>query len=180
MYQSSLGPLEEQLVRLAARVHLGEARLRLSGRGRIQLRRGGTQRVHRLVHEAAIGLQVVAQHVAFDDVAALLDAHVAARVDFLEGLVIAHPVGRKRLSAAAQAHRALGLRFPLGVTLYAVGFDEKGKLVRLGRKQHEIRLPLKLQPFLGGAAQRQRAQHGERDARYSELMHRGEACGAKC
>ena len=80
----------------------------------------------RFIDGAVAAFKPHAHFSAFEHVSALLDAHVAARLHFICGLVVTQPVGVNRLSAAAQAHRAFGLEFTVLMTLHLIGFDEQG------------------------------------------------------
>ena len=78
---------------------------------------------------AALGFQIQPQAGAFKHVTALLEAHIAPRIDFVFGFVVAQPVGIDGLAAPAQAHRAFGLEFLVLVALHLVGVDKQRQRV---------------------------------------------------
>ena len=88
---------------------------------------------------------------AFEHVAALLEADIAPRVDFILGLVVAQPVRVDRFAALAQAHRALGLDFPVVMALDIVGVDkQRHRILVVRRDADKRRLGLKLKPARAG------------------------------
>ena len=173
-----LRALKEQPLGIASRgsvVRNAVRSVRSPGRasgGAVRARR--RKREDRLVHEAAVCRQVVAQPFALDHVARGLETHVAARGELVLGRVVTHFVGGKRHPAPAQAHVAFGFGFPVGVPANLVGLDEdRQRLVALRRERQETVIRLELQAFLGLCNERQRAQQGERDALCWSYQHRG-------
>ena len=124
------------------------------------------ERIIRVLHEAAVGFAgchlsrepsitsgpCSMRHVAFGD-------------DVVRRLVVAHPVGEHRLAALAQAHVAFRFDFLFGVPAQRIGL-EKGRhiLLELRGNQQQSRLRLELEALLRAGGYRQGAHDGERDA----------------
>jgi hypothetical protein len=114
-----------------------------------------------LLDGATPAFELHAHLAAFEHVAALFEADVAARAHFIGRLVVAQPVGVDRLAAAAQAHRPLGLDLALLVTLQVVGIDKQRQRPGIVRRQAQKRR-LQLQPraFVAGLEAERRTVGG--------------------
>jgi hypothetical protein len=182
LHPVEIGALEEESLGRAAslqRLFGRPARDRIGNRerrriGRFVVWRLGAQQERRLLEETALGAEIDAQVVAFEDVSAVVRAHVAFRLEDVQLRFVTHPVGGERLSEAAKAHVAFRFGRLVSVTAQRVRFHEHGRrLVAHGRQREEEPLGFELDAFFRRGRDRQDADESERDTRCSCYRHRG-------
>jgi hypothetical protein len=105
--------------------------------GRLRRRQDRAQPDRRLFEESPLGAEVEPQAIAFEQIAAVLGAHVAFRFEQRELRFVAHRVGRERLAEPPKNHSAFGLDGFFAFAAQRVRFNEQRRGLLAQRRQRE-------------------------------------------